>query len=361
MTHKYYDLLGVDKNASQDQIKSAYRKLAVQHHPDKGGNAEKFKEISNAYGTLSDDTKKREYDQFGDDGMQQHGGGGGFPGGMNPHDIFSQMFGGGSGGFPGFGFDIHNFAHQHARRNKEVRRADHHHSIHISLHDAYTGVHKSIKVCIEKTCLSCIATCSKCQGQGNIHEMQRNGPFTQITQRSCEKCNGSGTIHSSSKSCVKCKGTNVINEEVKIEMDIPCGVPDKDFTYTAKGIGEQPQAPNEKPGDLIIHVIVDIHPDIIREGVNIRSKPFDISFKESILGKDIEIAHIEGVMKLHTSYHFGIIQPSIDYVLKGKGMPYQANPKLLGDMIINFKVNYPSKKLSQAEIALLNDAFNDIF
>ena len=364
MTYKLYDVLGVDKNAPPEQIKSAYRKLAMQNHPDKGGDAEKFKEIAAAYDVLGDEQKRNEYNQLGDEGIQAGAGGGGFPGGMNPHDLFAQMFGGGNpfgGGFPGgFSFDLSGFGNMGNRRNQEVRRADHHHDIHISLNDAYNGVYKSVKVCITKTCLSCISTCSQCQGQGIINEMTRNGPFTQISQRSCDRCRASGTMSNPSKNCGACKGTCVINEEKKIELEIPRGVSDKDFSYTAKGLGEQPQTSSEKPGDLIIHVIVDKHSELIREGNNLRNKIFNISFRESILGKDIDVLHIEGIMKINTSFHFGIIQPKIDYTLKGKGMPYQSNPSKFGDMIINFNINYPSKKLSVSEIELLNTTFDTI-
>jgi len=364
MTYKLYDILGVDKNSSQDQIKSAYRKLAIQHHPDKGGNAEKFKEIASAYDVLGDDQKRNDYNQFGDEGLKAGGGGGGgFPGGMNPHDLFAQMFGGGGGnpfsGFPGgFSFDLSGFGNMGGgRRNQEVRRADHHHDIHISLNDAYCGVHKSVKVCITKTCLSCISTCTQCQGQGIVNEMTRNGPFTQISHRSCDRCNGSGTMSKKSASCTNCKGVGVVNEEKKIDLNIPRGVSDKDFTYTAKGLGEQPQAANEKPGDLIIHIIVDKHPDLIREGNNLRNKIFKISFNESMLGKDIDVLHIEGLIKLNTAFHFGIIQPKIDYTLKGKGMPYESNASKFGDMIISFDINYPSKKLLTEDIELLRNTF----
>lgn len=365
MTYKLYESLGVDKNASPEQIKAAYRKLAMQTHPDKGGDPEKFKEVSAAYDVLGDEQKRNEYNQFGDEGLQAGaggGGGGGFPGGMNPHDIFAQMFGGGGGGFggfPGFSFDFGGLGQQ--RRSKEVRRADHHHDIHISLYDAYTGVHKSVKVCISKTCLGCVAKCNQCQGQGIVNQIHRNGPFTQISHSMCDTCNGSGSMSFASKNCVSCKGTAIINEEKKIEIDIPCGVSDKDFIYTAKGLGEQPQKHNEKPGDLIIRIIVDKHPDIIREGANLRNKPFNITFQESVLGKDIEVLHIEGIMKLHTAHHFGVIQPSIDYILKGKGMPHESNPNKFGDMIINFNITYPSKKLTHDEISLLSTTFSSVF
>ena len=372
MTHKLYDVLGVDKNASQDQIKSAYRKLAIQTHPDKGGDAEKFKEIASAYDVLGDEQKRNEYNQIGDEGLSGGGGGGGFPGGMNPHDLFAQMFGGGNpfggggggggGGFPGFSFDMSGFGNMGhgGRRNQEVRRADHNHEIHITLNDAYYGIHKSVKVCITKTCMSCVSTCTQCQGQGMINEIHRNGPFTQISQRNCDRCRGTCFMSNASPNCGNCKGTGIINEEKKIDINVPRGVSDKDFVYTVKGHGEQPQAPNEKPGDLIIRIIVDKHPEIIREGYNLRNKVFKISFNESMLGKDIDVLHIEGIMKLNTAFHFGIIQPKIDYTLKGKGMPYESNPSKFGDMIINFEINYPSKKLSKEDIDTLSNVLKDI-
>ena len=190
--------------------------------------------------------------------------------------------------------------------------------------------------------------------------MIRNGPFTQISHRHCDRCSGKGTMSKPSTQCGNCKGAGIINEEKKIDLNIPRGVSDKDFTYTAKGLGEQPQASNEKPGDLIIRIIVDKHPDLIREGHNLRNRMFKITFNESILGKDIDVLHIEGLIKLNTAFHFGIIQPKIDYTLKGKGMPYESNSGKFGDMIINFDINYPSKKLSTEDIVVLSSVLKDI-
>jgi DnaJ family protein A protein 2 len=356
MTFKLYESLGLTQNASPDEIKKAYRKLAMQYHPDKGGDSEKFKEISHAYDVLSDEGKRDEYNQLGDDGIQaRQNGGGGFPGGMNPHDIFAQMFGGG-GGFPGFQFDM-NFGHGGGHRGGAKKRNDHQHAMHINLQDVYTGTHKSIRINITKTCFTCKETCHACQGRGNITTMHRNGIFTQVATAACNECKGSGKIIKGKTSCSDCSGKGSIVEDKKVELDIPRGITNG-TQIRIEGLGEQKQNSNEIAGDLILHIVVNDHPVFIRQGNDLQY-PTRITFKESIVGKDFIIDHFSGPVKISTK-DFGIIQSAKKYEVKGKGMPIDKNSESYGNLIIQFDIIYPTKKLETSEIETLNMAFNSI-
>jgi DnaJ-class molecular chaperone len=356
MTYKHYETLGVAKDASAEQIKSAYRKLAIKHHPDKGGDENKFKEISAAYDVVGDEQKRQEYDQLGDEGLMS-GGGGGAPG-FNPHDLFAHMFsqmnmGGNMGG--GFHFNMQT----HLNRNQPQKRADKAHDIHVSLQEAYFGMKKTLRISVEKRCMSCLATCNQCQGQGMINDIVRNGPFTQISNRTCSTCSGSGNATHPNKDCVTCNGKGLYHEEHVVEIDIPPGITTSGFKYVAPGLGEQCQSKNDIPGDLHLRFVVNPHPlfkrkqgdesSIILEGI-------EITFAESVIGKNIKIPHFEGEFILNTHDVFGILQPQIQYVLLGKGMPKEGT-KRFGDLVLTFKVIYPTLKLSQEHIMVLQEAF----
>ena len=356
MTHKLYEQLGISQSASLDEIKKAYRRAAREHHPDKGGDDTKFKEITNAYEILTDPDKRNQYDQLGDENYQNmnNGGGGGFPGGMNPHDLFAQMFGG-MGGFPGgMHFDM-NFGNggNHQRSRK---RNDHNHGMHISLQEAYNGSHKNIQINLQKMCLSCKETCPACQGRGQITNMVRNGIFTQVITQPCNTCNGSGHILRGRDKCSECKGRGQYSEEKRIEIDIPAGV-STGHQIRINGMGEQKQNNDEISGDLILQIHINDHPHFIRDGNNLKFIK-ELTFKESILGKKFIIDHFSGPLEINT-LDFGIIEPAKKYELNGKGMPYD-NKKRYGNLIIQFSIIYPSNKLTQDEIKLLENVFNSI-
>lgn len=365
MTHKLYETLGIPRSASHDEIKKAYRNAAREHHPDKGGDDTKFKEILNAYEILSDKDKRNQYDQLGDENYQNmsNGGGNGFPGGMNPHDIFAQMFGGmggmggGMGGFPGnMHFDM-NFGGGGGNQQRNRKRNDHVHGMHISLQEAYTGSHKNIQINLQKVCLSCKETCPACQGRGQITNMVRNGIFTQVITQPCNTCNGSGHILHGRDKCNECKGRGQYNDEKRIEVDIPAGVT-SGHQIRINGMGEQKQNSDEVPGDLILQIHINEHPQFIREGNNLKTIK-EITFKESILGKKFTIDHFSGPLEINT-VDFGIIEPAKKYELNGKGMPCDNNKKRYGNLIIQFSIIYPSNKFTQDDIKVLETAFNSI-
>lgn len=329
---KLYNTLGVSKDASQDEIRKAYKKLAVQNHPDKGGDESKFKEISAAYEILSDEQKRNQYNQIGDAGLESGGmqNGGGHHN-MNPHDIFSQMFGGmdpfGGGGF---GFNMHQ-QHQQVRRNDNV------HNIHISLADAFNGLKKSIKIILTKTCLKCKTMCNDCQGMGTITEMHRVAIFTQMINRPCGRCNGTGTSSKPKKDCGECQGKCSYNSEIKKEIEIHKAV-QHGHEIRLQGYGEQIQSAKEIPGDLILRVLIDEDKNFTRSGNDLIHK-LSITFAESVVGKEITIPHYAGDIKMNIDT-FGIIEPNKKYFIPGKGM----TP---GDqLIVIFIIKYPKKSLS---------------
>lgn len=362
MTYKLYDLLGVSQNSSVDEIKKAYRKKAMQHHPDKGGDETLFKEISNAYEVLSDNDKRNQYNQLGDENFQNAqagGGGGGFPGGMNPHDLFAQMFGG--GGFPGmppgFQFNFGGGGSGGGGGGGGHRRGDHSHGIHINLNEAYHGSHKVIQVNLQKVCLSCKKTCHMCQGQGQVTNLIRNGFMTQIITQQCGNCGGTGkTIHKR-EDCKECKGRGEYNDEKRLEIDIVPGV-HNGTQIRIDGFGEQKINPDDIPGDLILQIQINDHPVFTREGNNLKYCKI-ITFKESILGTKFTIDHFAGPIEVNTR-DFGIIQLAKKYEITGKGMPIDSNKDKCGNLLLQFDIIYPSKHFNDTDISILEDALNAI-
>lgn len=348
MGYKLYDILGVPRNCSQDDLKKAYRKLAIQHHPDKGGDSEKFKEISHAYDVLSDEEKRRQYDQLGDEGYQQMGAGGGGAH-FDPQSIFEQFFGGGGhpffGGHDPFGFGGPPRRPQH-RKCRTIQ-----HVIQISNHDAYFGVHKTLRVTLNKKCLKCLETCFTCQGQGQITEMTRMGPFTSMATRPCHTCKGTGNISKGKSGCTDCKGKGDYKEEVKIDLHIPKGV-STGHQAIFKNYGEQPQQQGDIAGDLIFEILVQQDPQFERKGMDLFYKQ-TITFKESVIGKVITIPHYEGIIELNI-HEFGIIQPNISYTIPKKGMK---SDKETGNLVLVFQVEYPKQKLEEIAKQEIEEVF----
>lgn len=294
-----YEILGVDRNATQDDIKKAYRKLAVKHHPDKGGDPEKFKEISAAYEILSDDQKRSNFDQFGTaDGPQM----------PDMGEMFRNFFGGGGAGGPG-------------------RRQDRHHIIQISLEEAFQGVTKKLKLNIEHPCYSCQQNCQTCQGRGGV-QMQM-GPF--VMNRPCEMCKSAGV---ESKGCPGCDYKKVKSDSETVNINISKCVMDGE-TFVIPNKGEQPIKQGEIAGNLIVQVRIKPHAVFVREG-NHLVWTTKISFDESVRGTKVTIPHFAGEMNIDTSY-FGIIDPRLRYEIVGKGMNSESN------LYIVFDIQYPKR------------------
>ena len=299
-----YDVLGVTRDASPEDIRKAYRKLAVQHHPDKGGDQEKFKEISAAYEVLSDEQKRSNFDQFGTaDGPQM--GGGAMP---DMGEMFKNLFGQGGGGGP-------------------PRREDHHHMIQLTLEEAFQGVTKNLKLSIDHPCYSCQQNCQTCQGRGSIH--MQMGPF--MMNRPCDQCKSAGV---ESKGCPACDNKKIKTDSEVITINISKCVMDGE-TFVIPNKGEQPVKQGEMAGNLIVQIRIKYHPLFVREG-NHLIWTTKISFEESVKGTKVTIPHFGGEMNIDTSY-FGIIDPRLRYEIKGKGMNSESN------LYIVFDIQYPKR------------------
>ena len=345
----YYEVLGVSKNATEADLKKAYRSLAKQYHPDVNpGNKEaeaKFKEINEAYEILSDTEKRQQYDQFGHDAFTQGagGGGGGFGGfgGFDFEDIFSSFFGGGGGA---------------SRRSNAPQKGDDIGvRVTLTFEEAVFGCKKEISFNRTEGCSDCggsgaekgskTETCSKCRGTGRITVQQRTIMGMMQTQRACDACGGKGKIITTP--CRKCRGTGHTTQSKKLDVSIPAGI-DNGQRIVLRGQGHAGKngGPN---GDLFVEVRVRTHSFFEREGNHLYCE-VPISITEATLGGDIEIPTLEGKEKFRIPEG---TQPGTSFTLRGKGVP-DVNSGRRGDLIITVNVEIP-KNLSAEQKRLLSD------
>uniref|UniRef100_A0A6C0DPF0 J domain-containing protein n=1 Tax=viral metagenome TaxID=1070528 RepID=A0A6C0DPF0_9ZZZZ len=351
MTRNLYKILEVDENASIDDIKKSYKKLALIHHPDKNKDkpdAEaKFKEISNAYSILSNPETKEKYDHLGDERFNNDSGGG--PDMPNMDDLFQHLFGGRRAN--PFGNPFGNPFEQHDNSNQcgHVMK-----SYNITLEDIYNGINKNIKINIKKYCKKCNTTCSKCNGLGVVQQFMQMGPMTQIIQTNCHNCEGSGIANKRNSKCDECKGNGVYEVENIVNLIMPKGF---DTNHTVfNGYGEQPKNNKQKPGNLILQFTLCDHKLFIKNGNDLIYK-YTLTLTESIVGKSIVIEYFDEQIKINTN-QFGIINPSKQYIIKNRGLPI-ANTNKKGNMIIEFSITYP--KLNNESIPELTEMLNKSF
>eukprot|EP00960_Hanusia_phi_P053863 762478-Hanusia_phi.AAC.14 len=324
MPFEYYEVLGINKNASQDDIKRAYKKLAIEHHPDKGGDEKKFQELSNAYNVLCDPQKRAEYDMTGSDnpgGRRQNS--------QNAHDIFKHFF-----------HQQNNFQQQQQRKVKKCNDATH--KLNITLEDAANGIKKQFKIKLKVYDKSCFKKCIRCDGNGETQNVRNMGIFTQVFTSKCVECNGSGTA------TIKGKENNSMTEkECMINLDIPIGVTD-DYQMVIEGKGEQPKTDGIIPGNLIFIINIKPHNKFARNANNLVWN-VSIDFIASVVGETIPV-NILGLEQFDLDLKtLGIIQPNRDYIFPKKGMPILNDKTKRGDLIVRFSINYPNLTENQRQ------------
>ncbi|RAS88786.1 molecular chaperone DnaJ [Priestia endophytica] len=342
----YYEVLGVGKSATKDEIKKSYRKLSKKYHPDINKDAdapEKFKEIKEAYEVLSDDQKRAHYDQFGhtDPNQGGFGGGGDFGGGFGFEDIFSSFFGGGGG----------------RRRDPNAPRqgADLQYTMTLSFEEAAFGKDTTIEIPREETCDTCdgsgakpgskVDTCSHCNGSGQLN-VEQNTPFGRIVNRRvCHHCNGSGKIIRDK--CSTCHGAGKVKKQKKISVKIPAGVDDGQQLRVA-GQGE-PGVNGGPPGDLFVVFSIRAHEFFEREGDDIYCE-MPITFSQAALGDEVEVPTLHGKVKLKVPAG---TQTGTNFRLRGKGVP-NVRGYGQGDQHVVIRVITPTK-LSEKQKELLRD------
>ena len=351
----YYEVLGISKGATKDEIKKAYRQQALKYHPDKNPGDKKaeehFKEAAEAYEVLSNDEKKSRYDRFGHAGMG--GAGGGFGGSMTMEDIFSSFgdifedaFGGGFGGT----FGSFTGGRRSARVNKGSNLRI---KVKVTLQEIATGTEKKLKVSKYSTCDNCggtgaadsssITNCSTCRGTGHVTRVMNTMLGQMQTSSVCSSCGGSGkTI---TKKCNTCYGEGIVQKEEIIKVNIPAGVA-KGMQMTVGGKGNSARRGGIN-GDLLVVIDEEEHPELIREGSDLIYNLF-ISIPDAILGIHVEIPTIENNVKIKIEAG---VQPGKILRLRGKGLP-EVNGYGRGDLLVNVNVWVP-KNINKEEAKII--------
>lgn len=331
---EYYEVLGVSEDASQDEIKKAYRKKAKKYHPDSNkdtADEEKFKKINKAYDVLSDEEKKKKYDRFGKQGVSGNARAGQQRAASNFQDIFEQIFGGGGRGRRG--------SREAQGDNLKVQTS-------ISLEEAYKGVEKTFKVSRKSECPECdgsgaengnTSTCSNCSGRGKVEQVRRTplGRARQVVE--CPECNGTGDIPE--EACSECNGSGITEKDDEITVDIPEGVKDGQRLRVS---GKGHTARNGNSGDLYIFVTVEPHDSLERRDSDLYTT-VKIGVGDAALGTKVEVPHPEG--KISVDVPKGT-QPGQVMRVEGKGMPGGWGS---GDLYVKVDVEIPEKLTEEQE------------
>lgn len=349
----YYEVLGLQKGASADEIKRAYRQLAKKYHPDinkEPGAEEKFKEINEAYDTLSDDQKKARYDQFGHEDPTQGFGGGGFGG-------FEGFGGGGFGGFEDIFSSIFGGGSSRGRNSNGPRKGeDVEKKMSITFEEAVYGTKKKVRLSVDEECIQCggsgaasrddVKTCPRCKGQGRVLMRQQTIFGSSTVETACPDCGGKGKIIT--KKCEHCNGKGRIRKTKDVEVTIPAGI-QTGMTLRMEGYGESGY--NGGPsGDLYISFVCGEHQNFKRDGQNI-ILDIPISFTQAALGDTIEVPTIDGNVSLKIPAG---IQSGTKLRMRGKGTKNPKGGISRGDQIVIVTVETPSS-LSNEEKKLFEE------
>ncbi|XP_010267451.1 PREDICTED: chaperone protein dnaJ A6, chloroplastic [Nelumbo nucifera] len=347
----YYSVLGVSKNASKSEIKSAYRKLARNYHPDvnkEPGAEQKFKEISNAYEVLSDDEKRSLYDKYGEAGLKGGMGMGDF---SNPFDLFESLFEG-MGGMGGMGMG------GRGSRNRAVDGEDEIYTLVLNFKEAVFGVEKEIEITRLENCGTCNGSgakpgtkptqCSTCGGQGQVISSARTplGIFQQVT--TCSACGGTGEL---STPCNTCGGDGRVRRTKRISLKVPAGV-DSGSRLRVRSEGNAGRR-GGAPGDLFVMIEVLADPVLKRDDTNILYT-CKVSYIDAILGTTIKVPTVDGMVDLKIPPG---TQPNTTLVMAKKGVPFLNKSNMRGDQLVRVQVEIP-KRLSGEERKLIEELAN---
>jgi molecular chaperone DnaJ len=353
MAKDYYKILGVEKNASADEIKKSFRRLAHEHHPDKGGDQQKFKDVNEAYQVLGDEKKRTQYDRFGSAAFEQGGmGGGGFGGfgGFDPSGININMEDMGDlgdilGGMFGFG----------GRGRGQKRGADIQVDVTLDFLDMVTGVDKKVKLYSHTECSKChgsgaepgaqLSECKNCSGKGRVTRAQRTVFGMVQAETVCPECHGTGKIPD--KVCTQCKGHGVERRQRELELHIPAGINEGE-TLRVAGEGENPGRGGQ-PGDLYVRVGISRHPVFSREGNDVLST-VEIPFSTLALGGSVDIKSVDGDGSLKIPEG---TRPETVFKLRGKGIPFMRSHGR-GDHLVTVVPIVPKKLDKEQRRAIEN-------
>jgi DnaJ family protein A protein 2 len=335
MDENYYTILGVSREASETEIKKAYKKLALKWHPDRNKGSkeaeEKFKKISEAYEILSDAQKRQQYDQFGKDGLKGHQ----F---ASSENLFNMFFG--DRGFSSF----FSSGPRQPRKMPDVS-----YTLSISLKEAYEGLQKKLRIQRQRVCKVCkgsqykanarFETCKVYQSRGFLTQQRSIAGFTSITQQSiCYHCNGKKQIVNAEDYCEGCQGKGTQKDEKILVLDILPGMP---HNHTISFLGEADSGPNVAPGNLFVHIVIEEEKGWTRDNHHLHVQK-SLTLHEALFGYDFDLLHING-----KTYRFRrestVVTPASSHIVRDLGMPKFKN-KGYGDLILDFNIVFPTYK-----------------
>ncbi len=320
---KYYEILGVDQKATQDDIRKAYRKKAIKLHPDKGGDQNEFQELQMAYDVLYDTQKREVYDRYGEEGLKEGVGGG-------ESDIMDLLMGGRRGG-------------NQKKKTKSVL-----HNLKVTLEDVYTGKNKYLEISRFRICKTCKGSgskdpnvnnkCSGCNGKGMKTIVRQMGNAIMQQTVSCPDCKGEGFLIKDKDKCKGCQGQKSTQEKKTLEVHIDKGAPDgKRYSFT----GESDEFPEYEPGDVVVEIQVEKHKKFVRKGADLVYTA-DITLVEALCGYELVIEHLDKRKILIKNKLGEVVKPGVLKTIKELGMPFFEQPFRHGNLYINFEFVFPS-------------------